>query len=660
MSRTLRRGARDRRAHRGHTVRALVVSTATALLLSGCSILPASLLPQAASTAGADRPSQADTVTVTIQPLFVRGDSGGVGVETISRAPSKDGSFRIEFSEDEVSGLGDSSRAASWNAAIVSTLLTGQPLSGRFAFEIEGKIDGPSAGALKTVGLIAAANGDEIEKSATMTGTINATGTIGPVGGIPEKIMGASEAGIETVLIPLGQRTTPNTAGEMVDVVREGERLGVEVIEVGDVYEAYEHLTGEALEAPVRAGDPRLDEKSYDKFEAQVTAAYARYEKAVQQYAGIVPELAEAMDSTGLTAQAGISYAEAQDLQRQGMVAGAFAKAQQAAALMETVTAAAMLMTPLLTQGADGIPAILDQSTNTAPVESEFMGFLDSLGAYEPETLSDVEALVNAYAGAFDAYTMLDFANAEIAAVNDRFAGDAYGAVEDFLADLMTPLIYQKLAEAEIANAEAVFEAGRDLPGSGFDRGVDLEQAGDFFRRGAEANYAAFISSGTVADLAEANGISEEVVIQHLAGFDTDIGLATHQQAVLPAIEEYLGPEKPNAAYAVMGYGLNNYVRNQLLVEKYYNNAILDENFEVVGLAYEGALDHAIDLSRDQVAGEVDALRSKDVEPALSVGAYEAAPSAIADGPDGKFQALSAYSGAYVTTRLLSYLSTSE
>ncbi len=96
------------------------------------------------------------------------------------------------------------------------------PLSGRFGFEISGRIDGPSAGALKTVALVALQNGDTIDKTVTMTGTINATGTIGPVGGIPEKLKGAAEEGLTKVLVPLGQRNSTNAAGEQVDLVREG------------------------------------------------------------------------------------------------------------------------------------------------------------------------------------------------------------------------------------------------------------------------------------------------------------------------------------------------------------------------------------------------------------------------------------------------------
>jgi hypothetical protein len=105
-----------------------------------------------------------------------------------------------------------------------------------------------------------------------------------------------------------------------------------------------------------------------------------------------------------------------------------------------------------------------------------------------------------------------------------------------------------------------------------------------------------------------------------------------------------------------MGYGVSNYVRNQMLVEKYYNNAVLDENFQLTGLMFEGALDGAIALSKDQLSAEIAVLRGHTIEPVISIGTFEATPSAIAQGPDGKFEALSGYSSGYVLARLLSYL----
>ncbi len=75
------------------------------------------------------------------------------------------------------------------------------------SFEYEGKVDGPSAGALMTIGVLAAVRGDTPKPDAAMTGTINPDGTIGPVGGIRFKIEGAAEKGMKLVLIPAGIRS---------------------------------------------------------------------------------------------------------------------------------------------------------------------------------------------------------------------------------------------------------------------------------------------------------------------------------------------------------------------------------------------------------------------------------------------------------------------
>lgn len=615
------------------------------LATSGCFALPS---PQ--------REEASKTGSIDIQPLFVQGDSGGVGSETITRTPAEDGDLRLEFSEDEVSGLGDASRAASWNAAIVSTLLTGQPLSGTFGFEIAGRIDGPSAGALKTVALIALSQGDEISESVTMTGTINATGSIGPVGGIPEKIKGASEDGIETVLIPLGQRNSPDASGETVDVVREGQRLGVEVVEVGDIYEAYPRLTGEDLAPPASGNDPRLDNRSYDKVDAQVGATLSRYDEAAGRYRALSADAQSMLDSTGILDLAQDARTEAEELRRQGLVAGAFGKAQEAAAYIETLAASGDLLTPLYTQGLPGLSTVIDRALDTSAAEGRFTSFLDQLGTYEPETLSDVEAITVAYARAFDAYTLLDYATSQLDTLYAQYEEGAVPDLEAIFTSLSASLLYAELAKTQIANAQQLFELGRDNPGAALKTDVDLAAVGDFFRRGADANYAAFTTSGLVPSLAESNGVSTEVVLGHLSTFDLNVAAAQHQQAMLPVFEEYIGADEPNAAYAAMGYGVSNYVRNQVLVEKYYNNAQLDENYQIIGVQFEGALGNAIDLGRDQLSGEIRTLADNETAPVLTVGSYEAAGLMNDGDPNNQFGALAEYSYGFVTARLLAYL----
>lgn len=629
------------------------LAAAAALLLAGCTTSS----PRPDEDGDAQQEAEARATSIEIRPLFVQGTSGGVGAETITREPSPDGEFRIDFSEDEVGGLGEASRAASWNAAIVSTLLTGEPLSGRFGFEISGRIDGPSAGALKTVALIALQNGHEIDESVSMTGTINATGTIGPVGGIPEKLQGAADEGITTVLVPLGQRNSANAAGEEVDLVREGDRVGVEVVEVGDIYEAYPLLTGEDLPTPAQTGEPRLDNRSYDKVDAQVDAAVARYETALNLYFGLPSDVQKAFSTTMLPDAAAEDVQRAVDLQRQGLVAGAFTKAQQGAAIMETLLAAGTALNPLFTQGLAGLPVMLQTMTDIAPAERRFFSFLDQLSTYEPSTLGDVEAVTQAYAGAFDSYSLLSFAAAELRRIAATHEQGGYTSVEQLFTDLALPLLYSELAKAQLTNTQAVFEVGRENGGAAIREDLDLRQVGDFFRRGADANFAAFTTSGAVQQLAEANGVSTDVVVRHLAQYDTSIALSVNQAAVADAFAEYIGEGKPNASYAVMGYGLSNYVRNQLLVEKYYNNAIVDEQYQVVGLRFEGALDNALDLGRAQLSAEIDHLRGHDSSPTISVAQYEAGGIYRADGaPAERFDALAYYNGGFVGARLLSYL----
>ena len=69
--------------------------------------------------------------------------------------------------------------------------------------------DGPSAGAVMTVGFAALLKGDRIQRGMAMTGTITKDGTIGPVGGIPDKIRAAVREGYRIILIPEGQRYDP-------------------------------------------------------------------------------------------------------------------------------------------------------------------------------------------------------------------------------------------------------------------------------------------------------------------------------------------------------------------------------------------------------------------------------------------------------------------
>jgi hypothetical protein len=99
--------------------------------------------------------------------------------------------------------------------------------------------DGPSGGAAMAVGFMALFNGDRIRRGVAMTGTLNADGTVGPVGSLPDKIRAAAREGYRTILIPAGQLSDARW-----NLVQLGMELNVEIKEVDSVEQAYRLMTG--------------------------------------------------------------------------------------------------------------------------------------------------------------------------------------------------------------------------------------------------------------------------------------------------------------------------------------------------------------------------------------------------------------------------------
>ncbi|KYC45274.1 MAG: Archaeal Lon protease [Candidatus Methanofastidiosum methylothiophilum] len=109
-------------------------------------------------------------------------------------------------------------------------------------------IGGPSAGAALTIATIASIQGLDIDPTVMMTGMINPDGTVGPVGGILEKIMGANSTGTKIFLIPSGQSVIQIIEEGKIDTVNVIEhaknRWGITVIEVDDAVDALWYFTG--------------------------------------------------------------------------------------------------------------------------------------------------------------------------------------------------------------------------------------------------------------------------------------------------------------------------------------------------------------------------------------------------------------------------------
>lgn len=119
-------------------------------------------------------------------------------------------------------------------------------------------VGGPSAGGITAVAFATALLRLQLNKSITMTGMIMPDGSIGPVGGIKYKLDAASSRGAKIFLVPYGQtidyvyRIVTEKAGpliikrtvvEPINLVEYGEKLGVKVIPISNIYEALEIFT---------------------------------------------------------------------------------------------------------------------------------------------------------------------------------------------------------------------------------------------------------------------------------------------------------------------------------------------------------------------------------------------------------------------------------
>jgi hypothetical protein len=610
------------------------------------------LVTALAVPAGATARAGGGEKTVTLSPVSVRqtteGSVGGAHPVTIHLREGDGKTFRVGFTEDEVAGTGDQWRAAGWNAATVATLLTGSPLGGNeITFDLNGRIDGPSAGALMTIGVLSLLRGDKIKKNITMTGTINPDGTVGPVGGIPYKVDGVVEAKKTRMLIPIGQRNTPDDFGTPVDIVDLGQDKGVEVTEVADIYEAYQEFTGKELPRPAQGGDVELSPRAYDSLEGFVNQWLGEFDAQAGQFNILDPSI-QALFVDNIAADANAAHQRAVSLSQQGLQAGAYAEALEAAALARAAVTAGSAMPTLFTVGVD---AFVNEVTTTASVESKVDTLIEQLKSQRPRTLGQVSALIDGYGNAFDALAVQLFAQ-------DLFAqANAAATIDEALEPALTGALFSSIVGTQVDAAEQLLDLAPG--GARLKKEVNPEQAADFFRKAAEANFQAF-ETIFVESEADSAGVSSDQIRQFLAGQDFGYALtrAGFNLVENEGLAEALGGGK-NAAFGDLGGSVALYVRANSLIAKYYalvGPSCLDESLEPVCASNDRALSSALDFGEGQAEGGIATLRDKKVDPTFEVGAYESARVGRDGDISDKLDALDSFLSAFIKSRILAYL----
>jgi hypothetical protein len=380
----------------------------------------ATLLPLAGAPGSSvvDAPSQLGTATISI-----------------ATAPSRDGAVHVSPLDPSATW-----RAGAWLAALaVGAVLDKDLTDFTFSATSSGHLDGVAASGLMAAGAIAALAGTTIDPRATLVGAVNPDGTLGPVAGLPEQVVAALDDGKQRIGVPLGMRfaRSANT-GESVDVVELAKHRGARVVELADVRDAYQVLTGKQLPRPVPVdpADLALD----DATRAVLAAKLAQWQRRLAtqwarilqlESAGRLPLLLVYLrDTAKRTAEA------AEQLRKQDRVAAAYARMVAAEAY---ATSANQLYDVLVSVQANKLDAALAALDQLAAAEPAARDALTKVGALQPTTIAGQLQLLAAARAALRGCVFADFATRALvtakAHVNSLAGTDAATLGSDPIAD---------------------------------------------------------------------------------------------------------------------------------------------------------------------------------------------------------------------------------
>ncbi len=560
--------------------------------------------------------------------------SGGASEVFLEIEPTSTGKLDIKFGGSGPGSTGPWWEASAWMSAANVSFLLGDPMQSyeiELTADVDGQIDGPSAGGVTTAAILAALRGDTIRSDVAMTGTINPDGTIGPVGGIEQKLEGAKEENKSIVLIPYEQQ---NQA-----ITNQAKRLNLELQEVADIYEAYEALTDQSL-PKLSAPSGRIQLSSQD--EQQILQKAQQWEADYLSEKSKLPtinrssigEIADAIDS--LLYDAENSFAKAGSYENNGDSVGAYQKYSEAAALMQAAADLARFFDVAEYGTESDMEAQLVNSWESA--SSKIDSLLTRLQALEPETASNAIAMTQAYAGLSLAQGLLDYAQ-------ETF--EKSSSLEELGSALAWVVTNPALANAQITYADHLLDLG--WGGDGSPLKVSQEQLKDFsniLQSAAEANLA-FIDSF----LANQFDSTVQEIQQAFPTIDYQYGFA---RGTLNALSEFETVTEQAQAYADLGSGLSSYYWSSRLIAQYYSlEAQFDDNDEIVDFGRPRSLIFMLD-SAETRAEEMIALAEKlGNNPNLLVFSYETAKLARSGSPEDQMNALGELWYSIISGRLM-------
>ncbi len=567
-------------------------------------------------------------VDVLATAAFEEGVPGRTFPVEVTVAGGDHGELLFEFNETHSPGSGAMWRASELSAAVQAMLATSVPPEGlEITYSVEGDLDGPSAGALLTIGLMAAMQGHALRPDVTMTGTINPDGSIGAVSKIPEKVVGAGNEGMKLVLIPVGTRR--GLDGQGPDVVEVGRRVGVEVREVADIYEAYEAMTGVAFVGAGEADDvPTYGGAFARRFDEKSAEWRARFERNEVALIEIDPKLLARFGSFAAMERAQAELKAANLLRAAGHHSAAYNTTVTATRTIAAARLVPEALERLDESGAASVEAWLERGGH---VEQDLIATLTRIQQVEPRTFNDLTALAIIYATLLEGFSLERSAGRLFDRA--REPGRSEAEVEALLAEAVRREVeaaaFSLFAIDYLDFRAALGDGGRAVE-------VDLDRVADLLLQAADANLMLF-ESITLATLAQASGLPLEVMRKRFESQSRTYREVMAVEAFRSRIDPHISDPR-HRALARVGLDLWRYVGAAELLATHYSLSVRvdPETLAVEAFAVTPPLVAMFESSQKQIHRALYAIDELDIDPQLVLAinevGMEAARSAAALG----------------------------
>jgi len=436
--------------------------------------------------------------------------------------------------------------------------------------------------------------------------------------------------------------------GSQVDVVEKGKKLGIEVKEVSNIYDAYELLTGD--EIPLLSSStkkPELPSKAFDRIKGKAKEWYSRYQKARGEFKTFPQKYQEYF--AGQVDFVDAMAAKSDQALGQGMVSVAYNRAVQAASSMEALV---LSMSMIQHYNSNGINDVVDYLESKQSVKTDLSAMLDILKAEEPETASDYISLFNSYSNVGMAQGFILLGNDKV----NEIAQNAKKYTEDELLDqLWMATLYYTSASTVIEQARDALDVAKGIGKGGIVKNKDeIKQLGDVISGASKANMSYFEST-IVDEYASAYGKHPDVMKNLFMQIDGRYMIATASTVGASIMKDEF-TDKKEAAPMIIGEAASSYALSSQLIAKYYSlDAKLDKSLtQVVSIGNEKALADMLDFA-DKRAVELINLNGEE-NSVLPIFFYENARMSRQGTPQEQLEALGYYWESTILSEIYAYM----